>query len=193
MPKGGRNTYYSSSTCSAPTMAAGVNSFCVSSRATIPIDMTGCDAYDPRHIWSPDPNSPQIPIQELKRESSDTNASSPGGIGSFWPDFPLCCLSVHDGLVASGMALATQSTRVRANDPWDLCNSWSLSDHCFTESIATSQPDLVHRLVELGPWRHHGCPGDEYACRARPSPWGHSRIGTCGGSSGDLDAPRRRG
>ena len=37
-----------------------------------------------------------------------------------------------------------------------LCNSWRVSAHCFSKSVAAPKSDLVHGLVESCSCRHYG-------------------------------------
>jgi len=73
------------------------------------------------------PPSNSLANQEVTGESFNQIAQSPGRAGNRW--FDIYCRSVppNDVIVAGGLAMATESARVRANDPRRLCNSWSLS------------------------------------------------------------------
>jgi hypothetical protein len=69
----------------------------------------------------------------------------------FLSDFYRRGIPAHDGLVALRLALAAQSTGVRADDSRRLRHAWHIFAYRCAKSFAASQPDLVHGLVEPRP------------------------------------------
>src|SRR5262245_44799986 len=72
--------------------------------------------------------------------------------------------------MAIRLGLATESTRVRANDCGYLRNARCVSAVGLASARRPSQPDLVRGVVERGPWRNHGRPGDRRSLRAWSPP-----------------------
>ena len=77
------------------------------------------------------------------------------------------------GLVAGWMAVATESTRIRANDPWDLRDSGRVFlHHCFAESVRK----IAASFVDLPSGRASSAHGGIMAVQAMNMPAEHGHL-----------------